>query len=169
MINKSYFIEGPQLSPQSVMMGKSCLKQRQKEEMLRLVDNCKYCYEDNLITKEVPDHAGWRKRICNCSWICCSKGNYIKKKWKPIVDVLWKFHNFNCNLGGKPTLKSGEDVSLPEEDSGQLSEATTVREETEVYCFKIIAIIEIQLTNQGCSWCPWLEEEDLQLFLELLC
>ena len=74
MINKSYFIEGPQLSPQSVMMGKSCLKQRQKEEMLRLVDNCKYCYEDNLITKEVPDHAGWRKRICNCSWICCSKG-----------------------------------------------------------------------------------------------
>ena len=48
-------------------------------------------------------------------------------------------------------MKSGEDVSLPEEDSGQLSEATTVREETEVDCFKIIAIIEIQLTNQGCS------------------
>jgi hypothetical protein len=56
------------------MRGKRCLKQRQEEKMMRLVDDCKYCYEDNLITQEDPDHADWRKRICNCSWICCPKG-----------------------------------------------------------------------------------------------
>ena len=62
---------------------------------------------DNLLHQEVPGHVDWRKRICNCSWICCSK------------------------------LKKGEKMSLPEDDSGKPAEDKAVREETEVDGYRI--------------------------------